>query len=204
VNVYFDTEFTKLPGSREGYPGLISIGCVSSEGYTFYAELSDTWNEEVCSEFVIKNVLPLLQGGEFRMKESKLAVRLKDWVEHLTDEEVIFRSDAPGVDWPWVEQLFTFYGCWPKNLRRRCGTIYFDEETQADRYQEGLEKFWQEHSKRRHHALFDAKSLLFAWRFAIKTDYALIEFVEKRELNAPIPKDMEAWELMVDVGKEKE
>lgn len=70
---------------------------------------------------VIQNVLPLLQGGECRMTEAELAVRLKEWFEGLGCKEVIFRSDCPGLDWPWVEQLFQIYGCWPKNLRQKSG-----------------------------------------------------------------------------------
>lgn len=164
-NLLFDTEFTTLD-SRNGYPFLISIGCVAEDGREYYAEVSDSWHIGLCSDFVIKNVLPLLNGGEYRMSEAQLAVRLKEWIEGLTDQQVILRSDCPGVDWPWVEQLFTFYGCWPKNLRRRCGVISFENDNFQKRFDAGLNEYWREHSARRHHALVDAKSLLFAWKFA--------------------------------------
>ena len=100
------------------------------------------------------------------MTEAQLAVRLQEWIEGLTDQQVIFRSDCPGVDWPWIEQLFTFYGCWPKNLRRKCETIYFEEDRQQHRYNAGLEDFWKDNAARQHHALVDAKSLLFACKRA--------------------------------------
>lgn len=166
MHVFFDTEFTNI---KEGeLRTLISIGCVAQDGREFYAELADTWHPANCSEFVVETVLPLLQGGEQRMTESELSVHLRDWIEGLTDEQVVLRTDAPRFDWPWVEELFTFYGCWPKNLRRRCGTIYFDEPRQQDRYSVAMQSFWQENIARQHHALVDAKSLFFAWKFAIK------------------------------------
>ena len=163
--VFFDTEFTTL--NKNGIRRLISIGCIAQNGSEFYAELSDTYHEGLCSEWVIRNVLPLLQGGECRMSEADLAVRLKKWVEAL-DKEVIFRSDSPGVDWPWVEQLFTFYGCWPKNMKRNPGAMSFDENRQHHRFNVGLQSFWKDNITRQHHALVDARSLLFAWKFAIR------------------------------------
>ena len=167
MQVFFDTEFTMLE-KKNGHPYLISIGCVAQDGREFYAELSDTWHEGLCSDFVVETVLPLLQGGEYRMTEAVLAERLKDWIENLTLKQVILRSDAPGIDWPWVEQLFQYYGCWPKNLRRTCGTIYFEQYHQQHRYNAGLENFWNDNIDRQHHALVDARSLLFAWKFAIR------------------------------------
>lgn len=167
MQVWFDTEFSAID-KINGVPMLISIGCIAQDGREFYAELSDTWHPDNCSDFVVQNVLPLLNGGECRMREAELAVRLKDWIESLSDKEVILRSDAPFFDWPWVEQLFQFYGCWPKNLRRKCGTIYFNHDYQIRRYEQGLTDYWKTNGGRRHHALVDARSLQFAWKFAIK------------------------------------
>ncbi len=165
-SIFIDTEFTTL--NPNGYPFLISIGCVAEDGREFYAEVDGGWHRGLCSDFVIQTVLPLLQGGECRMAEVELAVRLKDWIEGLTDKEVILRSDCPGYDWPWVEQIFQFHGCWPKNLRRKCGTIYFNHDYQVNRYQNALAQYWKEHGSHQHHALVDARSLLYAWKAAIK------------------------------------
>lgn len=163
--VFFDTEFTTA--SENGIRRLISIGCVAQTGEEFYCELTDTYHEGLCSDWVIQNVLPLLQGGGCRMTEAELAVRLKGWVEGLGDKEVIFRSDCPGLDWPWVEQLFQVYGCWPKNLRQKSGAIEFDSG-QQQRFNAGLKDYWKTNIARQHHALVDARSLLFAWKFAIR------------------------------------
>lgn len=167
MNVFFDTEFSSL-GDKLNTPCLISIGCVTQDGREFYAELADTYHPFNCSDFVVENVLPLLSGGECRMVEAELAVRLRDWIDGLTDKQVIFRSDAPGYDWPWVEQLFTFYGCWPKNLQQKVGAISFDNDNQQNSFESALADYWSEHSARQHHALVDARSLLFAWKHAIR------------------------------------
>lgn len=166
MDAYIDTEFTSL-GDKLNQPYLISVGCVAQDGREFYAEL-DTYHQGLCSPWVIQNVLPLLQHGEYRMKEAELAERLKAWVESLTDKEVIFRSDCPRLDWPFIETLFTFYGCWPQNLLRRCGVITFDNDNLQKRFDAALNEYWREHSARRHHALVDAKSLLFAKKRAIR------------------------------------
>jgi hypothetical protein len=167
MQVFFDTEFTSL-NKNNSHCYLISIGCVAQDGREFYAELSDTWHSGLCSPFVIDTVLPLLEGGEYVMTEAQLAINLKEWIEGLTDREVTLRTDEPRFDWPWIEQLFTFYGCWPQNLRRTYGTVYFEENRQKHRFIAGLESYWKSNLPRQHHALVDAKSLLFAWKFAMR------------------------------------
>ncbi len=167
MEVFFDTEFTTL-GDRINLPHLISIGCVAQGGEEFYAELTDTWQQSACSEFVVENVLPLLQGGDSRMKESELAVRLKGWIEGLTtNEEVVFCTDSPRFDWPFVGELFNFYG-WPKNMRRRYSTVFFEEGWRNQYYDAGLQDFWNKNLARQHHSLVDARSMQCAWKFAMQ------------------------------------
>ena len=76
LSVFFDTEFAGGTERREAQRYLISIGFVASEGREFYAELTDTWDEHLCSMWVMDTVLPLLEGGEYRMGVADLAVRL--------------------------------------------------------------------------------------------------------------------------------
>lgn len=169
MDVFFDTEFTTLPNSHEGYSGLISIACVAVDGRRrFYAELNNTWQLDNCSAFTVETVLPLLQGGECHMSDAQCAMRLKYWIEALTTEEVILRSDNPAIDWPWLEDLFQFFGCWPENLRRKCGAIVFEVEGQQEIFDVALLKYWTEpfNAMHRHHALFDANSLVFSWWYA--------------------------------------
>jgi hypothetical protein len=170
MNVFFDTEFTTSE-SHIGYPGLISIACIAEDGREFYAELTNTWQPGNCSQFVLDTVLPLLDGGDCRMLDAQCAQRLKYWIESLTDSLVIMRSDAPRYDWPWIEELFQFFGCWPNNLRRKCGSICFDNENQQQRFDNALKEYWRINQARRHHALVDARSLLYAWKQAIRRGF---------------------------------
>lgn len=167
MNVFLDTEFTRFTDAKHEAK-LISLACVAQDGREFYAELGDTWQISDCSNFVVQTVLPLLQGGECRITEAELAVRLKAWIEELTEKEVVFRSDHPSYDWPFIDYIFTFYECWPKNLRRKPGNIYFDHDYQVIRYQNAFKEFWSTHATRQHHALVDAQSLLYAWKKAVR------------------------------------
>lgn len=212
MDVFFDCEFTKLPYARDGYPGLISICCASEDGRrTFYAELTNTWQRGNCSQFVLDNVLPLLSGGDCQMTDAQCALNLKSWIEDLTDE-VILRSDNPGIDWPWVKELFDFFGCWPKNLRRSCGSIYFDDEAQQNVYQVALEMYWQTPlmAAHRHHALYDANSLVFAWWHAHAremSEEAFLDLMKNLSLNSLEDGDIGCtyWSnLMSNLKRERE
>ena len=166
MNVFFDCEFSRLP--QEGEPKLISIGCKADDGRrSFYAELSN-WEPSDCSKFVTENVLPLLSGGDCRMTDVECARKLTSWVESLSDGEVIFISDNPAIDWPLVEKLFSCLGGWPNNLRRICGAINFigfEHPTRQQIFDDALVRYWKPPlmARNRHHALFDAGSLVFAW-----------------------------------------
>lgn len=170
INVFFDTEFTDLHPLKE--PKLISVGLVSDDGREFYAELTDTYQIADCSDFVIANVLPLLEwkrgNHAASMLEAQCASRLQVFIESLGEGEVVLRSDAPSYDWPLVADMFNFYGCWPKNLRRKCGVIGFDNPNVWHRYNAGLYEYWKAYAVEQHHALVDARSLRFAWEYAIK------------------------------------
>lgn len=164
MQVYFDCEFTDLVGIRHD-PKLISIGLVAANGRDFYAELSDTWTEEICSDFVLDTVLPELTGGEALMTETECADHLRDWIESF-DVPVELCSDSPPFDWPYIEDLFGRYG-WPSNLSRKCIWIDVDDP----HYYEATERFWQDNlhlGAVRHHALWDAHALRHAHFLANK------------------------------------
>lgn len=166
INVFFDTEFTDISPLAE--PKLISVGMVSMSGREFYAELSDTYQLNNCSQFVVANVLPLLEGGDKLMLEAVCARRLQAWIESLDDGEVVIRCDSPGYDWPLVADMFNFYECWPKNLRRKCGEIVFENPNFYHRYNCGQYEYWRAYAASQHHALVDARGLRFAWGYAVK------------------------------------
>ena len=155
MRVFFDCEFTGMVGIRHD-PKLISIGLVAEDGREIYAELSDTWTEEICSNFVLDTVLPELTGGDALMTEAECAGRLKDWIEAF-GMPVELCSDSPTFDWPFVEDLFGRYG-WPSNLSKKCIWIEIDDY----HCYEATEQFWQDNlhlGAVRHHALWDARAL---------------------------------------------
>lgn len=168
--VYFDTEFSGLEKTK-GNRCLISIGCVSSDGREFYAELTDTWDESLCSLFVIENVLPLLQGGEYQMHVEELAIKLKAWIEGLTADQVTFQSDAPHLDFPFLVEVFGVHG-WPVNIRRECHSVCaFESDSERFRYNAALENYMSTHKAIgavQHHALWDARCIRFAHRYALR------------------------------------
>lgn len=149
IRVFFDTEFTDLLDPR-----LISIGLVDESGQrTFYAELTDTYRPEHCSDFVKAAVLPLLSGGNTGMTMAELTQQLGSWLTSLADE-VSPISDHP-LDSEWLHEIFDAES-WPVNLMQpkvlslpEANRIHFNRLAMQARKQYGL---------RFHHALDDARA----------------------------------------------
>lgn len=168
INLFFDCEFSHIQESAEP-PVLISVGIVSQDGRTFYAENANM-QEELCSEFVIETVLPLLEGGEALMPYSEIAKRMKTWIESF-DGEVKMWSDAPGHDWPFVFHMFSIYG-WPSNLRRTPAALRFSSSLQNTRFDAAVEDIFRSNpALRRHHALDDAVANRHAFKMATMRRY---------------------------------
>ena len=109
MRVFFDTEFTDLCPSAK----LISIGCVAADGREFYAESAEFRLDE-CSDFVLENVIPLLNGDGISQRE--IADRLSEWLSRLGGS-VQFVCDSETWDWRWIQMLF----CegWPACLKHQ-------------------------------------------------------------------------------------
>lgn len=170
MEVFIDTEFTTLD-SGTNLPELISIGCVTTNGQEFYAELSDSWQLKNCSQFVVDSVLPLLEGAEYQMMQTQCAFHLKNWFEKLIAPSITLRSDAPDYDWPLLRGLLEDNGCWPNNLHRECQNISFPSPIKQQRFDSALNKYWQSNQPRRHHALIDARGLAKAWSMAMRRGF---------------------------------
>jgi len=173
MKVYFDTEFTDFVVD----PALISIGLVTEDGREFYAELNDTYDEPMCSWFVIEAVLPSLWGAEYEMSLQDLALRLKGWIEDI-GEPVTLLSDAPSYDWQWFYDIFELTKSeWPSNLVRSCkNTQDLDGASVREKYNLAYEAFWSTNVDAgavRHHALWDARCIRYAHRVA--TDVEMVE-----------------------------
>lgn len=157
MKIFIDTEFTHLPDSfNPEPPGLISIGCVSEDGKKFYGENAD-FQVELCSDFVIETVLPLLEGGDFSVPYPMVAKQLRHYIESF-EGEVTLWSDAPSYDWPFIMHLFDTWG-WPTNLKRTQTYLSFNGN-KAIQFENAVENAFRtiKPSLRRHHALDDAIS----------------------------------------------
>lgn len=150
--IFFDCEFSDL----EPNPRLISIGLISEDGQTFYAELTGTYEPYQCSDFVRETVLPLLEGGNARMTFRELAEHLAAWLAAL-DGPVKLACDSLAWDWPWITKIFATQEQWPCNLAPRPELLKQDDEfvlAAEECFRTGL---------RRHHALDDSKANRAAW-----------------------------------------
>lgn len=141
LKLFVDTEFTDFINQK-----LISIGIVAENGEDLYAELSDTYQIEDCSEFVKEIVLPLLQGGDARMTEQECAGWLKVWIESF-GQKCLLVSDAPDFDGPLIRELLDMVG-WPSNLADYCVRSVHDD----------YDYFEDNPDATRHHALHDARA----------------------------------------------
>jgi hypothetical protein len=163
IRLYLDTEFTNLNPLKQ--TRLISIGLVSPAGHEFYRELSDTYNESVCSDFVIKNVLPYLKGGDCVRTEFQVATELFEFISDLSQnhEQVVIVADSK-TDFDFTYNLLfdvaNFEGEFPYGnpigfefIRRLKGTNTF-----TVLFNEGL----RECRGDIHNALDDAKANMYA------------------------------------------
>ncbi len=149
IEIYFDTEFTSLESLQ---PSLISIGCVTKSHGHYYAEVEGV-DVSKCSQFVIDQVLPLLDSEKIEMHNITLA--LGNWIESLK-EECILVTDAPYYDLPLFCNIFLTPGTWPENLRKDYKKIGFKSHSELLKFHESRKQKFNDTDFRQHHALDDA------------------------------------------------
>ena len=120
MKFFLDTEFIER-GSK--FPvTLISIGVVSDNGDTFYAESSE-WSVAHCSQWIIENVLPHLKNDS-RIPVSEIGRRLKDWVARVGgDSKPEFWGYYADYDWVVTAQMFGTMMDLPKGWPMYCNDI---------------------------------------------------------------------------------
>ena len=126
MNLYFDTEFTGLHKDTT----LISIGIISEDGRTFYAELND-YDESQVDEWLQENVIDNLYltrlFGEEGIKAcdsatdfimtgttEDVAMELRKWV--LQFDDIKIWSDCLAYDWVLFNHLFGHAFNLPENI----------------------------------------------------------------------------------------
>lgn len=119
MNLYFDTEFTGLHKDTT----LVSIGIISEDGRTFYAELTDydkTQVDDWLQEHVINNLARSI-GELSRMADKVVHGNIKEvsealikWVSQFDDVKIW--SDCLAYDWVLFNHLFGHAFNLPNNI----------------------------------------------------------------------------------------
>jgi hypothetical protein len=116
TRIYYVTEFTKLSQHSE----LISIGMVSDNGRTFYAE-SNEWDREKAilnNPFLVDHVIPhllfedvarysnadILQAYKIKDCRLQIASKLREWLTQFSTVE--FWGDVQSYGWMHLCELF--------------------------------------------------------------------------------------------------
>ena len=100
MKIFLDCEFTQLNQDSK----LISLALVSESGDEFYVELTDTYSDEECSDFVIQNVLPQLDPLRYGQSLVEARSSLRRFLSCFDEELEVF-SDAPHWDWEFFRYL---------------------------------------------------------------------------------------------------
>lgn len=166
TKVFFDTEFTGLHKDTT----LISIGCISECGKTFYAELTD-YDKNQIDEWLQENVINNLtnqlmlsnsyQGDEnMRCKcdMEMLKIYLGTWLSQF--ENVEMWSDCLSYDWVLFNHIFGHAFNIPKNVYYipfDICTLFKIKNVDPDISREkfGCDEVYSEMDK--HNSLWDAK-----------------------------------------------
>lgn len=161
MRVYFDTEFTGLHQKTT----LISIGLVSEDGKSFYAELTD-YDQSQVNDWMQENVIAHLHLSDYRIEQGNLVAWVGDkntTRQHLTEwltqfDFVEMWSDCLSYDWVLFNQLWGHAFNIPKNVYYipfDICTLFkvkgIDPDINREEYL-GLTE-----GKQKHNALWDAK-----------------------------------------------
>jgi hypothetical protein len=150
--LFLDTEYT---GHGQSAPQLISLALVAEDGKReFYVELADTWRTNDCTEFVKREVLPLLDGPGHTTDQAR--AELHRWLDDCP-RKVRAACDSP-IDFAFLLGLLGTSR--PANLV----SDYFDLRPLVDTtvYDKSVAAYY-ETDGRLHHALADARAYRRGW-----------------------------------------
>lgn len=147
---------------------LISIGLVDETGTkTFYAELTEGYTRSDCWQFVIEEVLPLLDATELpleldysaiyaRMSFEQIREHLSAWFKQF-DGPIALRSDSPELNLHFLNRIFNEHS-WPENLLPGItDCLPMASPMQLFIYAKRAEDIFDDQKLRRDHALDEAK-----------------------------------------------
>jgi hypothetical protein len=167
---FIDTEFTDFKNCD-----LLSLGAVSEDGkHEFYVEIND-YTPEYRSQFVLDNVMPLMDSAKFGKSYNAAALDLAAWVNSLPCSELIvvvdYHKDAMFFRemlqrcQPTATQVSYYYinPAFINMLHERGISNTPTEELKAMQAMvAGMQEYFTI-DPRQHHALVDAKSNLHGW-----------------------------------------
>jgi hypothetical protein len=152
MRLFLDTEYT---GTHASNPLLISLALVAEDGSReWYAELAGSWTERDCSPFVIREVLPHLQGPRLTWAEAHAS--LQQWFA-AAPRCCVVACDAERD----FQFLLALLGDRPANLdpQRLDLAPLIDTGT----YHHAVDAYHARPDHPWHHALHDARSYRLAW-----------------------------------------
>ncbi|MFP0199044.1 hypothetical protein ACKJSM_28280 [Pseudomonas sp. PHC1] len=149
MKLFLDCEFTQLNQDTK----LISLAMVSEASDEFYVELTDTYQVEDCSDFVIRHILPQLNLPRYGMSLVDAQAALRVFLCSIEGQLEVC-SDAPEWDWEFFCQLAYVDHKWPSNVESRpINLIHLFRHFEADDIGDtALPEL-------PHHALLDARLL---------------------------------------------
>ena len=150
--IFLDSEFTSFDEPR-----LISAALVGEDEYRWiYTELDgDSWYGHA-SEFVLAEVVPLLDRRDGWEAPAAAAARIRAWCDKLLEPgQIVCDSD---YDWDLLQRLLVDNGGWPDSLIDRPLPVQWSPVLHQLR-----EDYLLRHGLSAHHALSDAKALRFAY-----------------------------------------
>lgn len=176
MRLYFDTEFT---GLHQGTT-LISLGIISEDGRTFYAEFTGydktqvtSWIQENVIENLIFKTLQMEPCADVDYKNRSVEVlgreyfvkaRLAEWLRQF--DSIQFVSDVCHYDFVLLAELFGGALKLPENVSAACHDInqdiasfyHISERVAFDKSREDIvEESLQVIDGQKHNALYDAK-----------------------------------------------
>lgn len=176
--ILFDTEFADFTNLA-----LLSIGLVTEDKkYEFYKEVND-YDPESCSDFVIKNIIPLMDYDNHGLSYRDLSESLIKWINGLPCNEVILVADYSGDITIW-ERLISLPGAvklekkvFSKTLSKAFNQATIERGLYDHRnihkafkaMTDGISHSLSKTPEMQHHALYDAHANCDGWIAGINT-----------------------------------
>lgn len=186
LKIFFDTEFTGLHKDTT----LISIGLISEDRRTFYAELKD-YDLDQCDDWISNNVLNHLNMYKSENDriyipnyhvgtKDEIAIALSNWFKQFNDVELV--SDVCHYDMVLFIDLFGTAFDLPSNVSASCYDINQDiarfyKISQAQAFDKSREEIlydkWKENAVTgdKHNALYDAKVIRQLYQILNNVDF---------------------------------